>query len=46
MSPEGACNGITVGVKNFCRFVFHIISFSSVFVSLALLLVTENTLGR
>jgi hypothetical protein len=37
MSPEGACNGITVWVKNFCRCAFHIIPFAFVFVSVIFL---------
>ncbi len=33
MSPEGACNWIAVCVKDFCRFFFHVVPFSVVFVS-------------
>jgi hypothetical protein len=37
VSPEGACNWVTIWVKDFCRFVFHIIPFSFVLVSVIFL---------
>jgi hypothetical protein len=37
MSARGACNWITVWVKDFYRFVFHAIPYSVAFVSVAFL---------